>query len=56
MGNVIIDNQRNIRHVDAAGYDIRSYQHTYLAVLEIEHHLVPLTLLQVTMHRARVNL
>ena len=53
---VVVDYQRNIRHVDATGYDVSSHQHVYLPVPEIQHHLIPFVLLQVAMHRARVYL
>ena len=56
MRHVIIDDQRHIRHVDTARHHIRRHQHIDLAVSEIEHHLVAFVLLQVAMHRPRVDL
>ena len=54
MGHIVIDDQRNIRHVNTTRNDIGGYQHIYLAVLEIQHHFVAFFLLQVAMHRARI--
>ena len=54
MRHIVIDDQRHIRHVNTAGDDVRSNQHTYLTVLEIQHHLVAFVLLKVAMHRTRV--
>ena len=56
MWHVIIDNQRNIRHINTTGHHICRDQHIHLPVLEIQHHLIPFTLFQIAMHRARVNL
>ena len=56
MRHVVVDDQRHIRHVDTARDDIRSNQHGYLPVAEIEHHLVAFVLLEVAVHRARVYL
>ncbi len=56
MRYVVVDDQGHIRHVYTARDDIRGDQHGYLAVLEIQHHLIAFALLQVAMHRARVYL
>ena len=54
MRHVIIDDERNVRHVNTACHHIGGDQYSHLAVTEIEHDLVTLVLLQVAMHRARV--
>ena len=54
MRHIVIDDQWNIGHIDSARYYIGSHEHINLSVSEIEHHLVPLILLKVTMHSARV--
>ena len=56
MRHVVIDHQRHIGHIDSAGYHIGRYQHIDLSVPKIQHDLIPFTLLQVRMHRARVYL
>ena len=56
MRYVVVDDQRHIRHIDAAGNHIGGYQHVYLSVPEIEHHLFAFVLLQVRMHGMRVDL
>jgi hypothetical protein len=56
MRHVVVDHQRYVRHVNTAGYDVCGYQHIDLAVSEIQHHLIAFALLQVAVHRARVNL
>ena len=56
MRHIVVDDQRHIRHIDAAGNHIGRYQHVYLSVPEIEHHLIALVLLQVRMHGMRVDL
>ena len=54
MRHIVLDDQWHINHIYSPRHDIRRYQHGYLAVLEIEHHLVALMLLQVAVHRTRV--
>ena len=54
MRHIVIDHQRQIGHIDTTGHYIGSHQHIHLAVPEVEHHLIPFVLLQVTMHRARI--
>ena len=56
MRHIVVDDQRHIRHIDAAGNHIGCYQHIYLSVPEIEHHLIAFVLLQVRMHGMRVDL
>ena len=56
MRHIVVDDQRHICHIDAAGNHIGGYQHVYLSVPEIEHHLVAFVLLQVRMHGMRVDL
>ena len=53
--HVIVYYQRHVRHVYSARHDIRCHQHIDLAVAESQHDLVPLVLLQVAVHGARVN-
>jgi hypothetical protein len=55
MRYIVVDDQRHIRHIDAAGHHIGGYQHINLAVTKIQHRLIPFVLLQIAMHRARVN-
>ena len=56
MRHVEVDHQRYIGYVNTAGHDVGGYQHSYLAITKIKHHLVTFVLLQITMHRTRVNL
>ena len=56
MRHVIIDDERHIGNINASGDDIGSDQNRHFAVPEIEHNLVPLVLLQIGMHSARVNM
>ena len=53
--HIEIDDQRHVRHVNASRDDIGSHQDRNLSVPEIQHHLVSFVLLEVAMHRARVN-
>ena len=55
MRYIIIDDERYVRHVNPSRHHIRSHQDIDLAIPEIQHHLVTFVLLQVAMHRARVN-
>ena len=54
--HIVVDHERYIGHIYAPRDHIRSHQHGYLAILEIEHHLVPLVLFEVAVHRARVDI
>ena len=54
--HIIIDDERNVCHVYAARHHIRGHEHVYLAILKIQHDLVALFLLQVRMHRVRVDI
>ena len=56
MRHIVVDDQRHIRHIDAAGNHIGGYQHVYLSVPEIEHHLIAFVLLKVRMHRMCIDL
>ena len=56
MGYIIIDHQRDVRHVYSTRYHIRRHQHIDLSVSEIQHHLVAFALLEVAVHSARVYL
>src|SRR5699024_6136436 len=44
---IVVDDQSDIFDVDASGHDVRGHEDVDLAVLEIEHHLLALRLLQI---------
>ena len=56
MRYIIIDDQWHIRHVNTTRHNIRCHQHINLPVPKIQHHLIALCLLEIAMHRVRVNM
>ena len=46
-GDIIIDDEWYIRHINPPRDNIRRHQHIYFAILEIQHYLVPFALLEV---------
>ena len=56
MRHIVVDDQRHIRHINTAGHHVGGYQHVYLAIPEIQHHLVAFVLLQVRMHSMCIDL
>ena len=54
--HIIVNHQRYIGHINSAGHHVGRHQHTYLTVPEIKHHLVTFMLLEVAMHRMRINM
>ena len=56
MRYVEVDDHGNVVNVDAACHNVRSHEHVYLTRLEFIENLVTLSLLQVGVHFARVDL
>ena len=56
MRDVIIDDKRHIGDVDTSRDHIGSDEDRHLTIPEIQHHLVPLLLLEIGVHSARVNM
>ena len=56
MRYIIIDDERHVRHIYPSRHDIRSDENIYFSVPKIQHHLIPLRLLEVGVHCTRVNL
>ncbi len=56
MGHVVVDDQPDVLDVDAAGHDVGGDQDIDLVVLESEHHLLALGLLQIGVHGGDVEL
>lgn len=54
--HVVVDDQADILDVDAARHDVGGHQDLDLVVLEVEHHLLALRLLQVGVHRGHLEL
>jgi hypothetical protein len=50
--HIVVDDQRDVGHVNASCHHVGGYQHSHFAVAEIEHHLVAFALLEVGVHRA----
>ena len=53
---IIIDDKRHIGDVDTSRDHIGSDEDRHLTIPEIQHHLVPLLLLEIGVHSARVNM
>ena len=45
--HVIIDNHLDVVDVDTTSHDVGSHEHVILTALELEHHIITLSLLQV---------
>ena len=56
VGDVVVDDERYVRHIDTAGDDVGGDEDGYLAVPKIEHDLVALMLLQIGVHGVRVDM
>ena len=56
MRYVIIDDKRHIGDVDTSRDHIGGDEDCHLTIPEIQHHLVPLLLLEIGVHSARVNM
>ena len=54
--HVVVDYQTDILDVDTPGHDVRSHQDLDAVVLEVEHHLLALRLLQVGVHGGHVEI
>ena len=50
VGDVVVDDQRYVGDVDAAGDDVGGDEDGYLAVAKIKHDLVALVLLEIGVH------
>ena len=56
VGDVVVDDERYVRHIDTAGDDVGGDEDGYLAVPKIEHDLVALMLLEIGVHGVRVDM
>lgn len=52
--NIVIDDHLNIIDVDSARHNIGSYENIILSALELEHHIIALSLFQVAVHGSAV--
>ena len=50
VGNVIVDDERNVIDINATSYDVRCHEHANMTVSKILHHLFTLALLQIGVH------
>ena len=55
MGHVVVDDHQDVVNVNAACYDVGSYQHVHLSCLEAVHHVVALSLREVAVHGGAVD-
>mmetsp|Transcript_34310 Transcript_34310/g.84975 ORF Transcript_34310/g.84975 Transcript_34310/m.84975 type:complete len:251 (-) Transcript_34310:420-1172(-) len=51
VGQVVVDHQRHLLHVQPSPPDVRSYQYPVRPTPELAHNLLPLLLRHVTVHR-----
>ena len=56
VGDVVVDDERYVGDVNAAGDDVGGDQDGYLAVTKIEHDLVALVLLEIGVHGMGIDL
>jgi hypothetical protein len=54
--HIIVDDKRNIGDINASRDDVCGHEYTHFPVPEIQHDLISFVLLQITMHRTRVNM
>ena len=52
--NIVIDDHLNIIDVDSARHNVGSYENIILSALELEHHIIALSLFQVAVHGSAV--
>ena len=52
--NIVIDDHLNIIDVDSARHNVGSYENIILSALELEHHIIALSLFHVAVHGSAV--
>ena len=56
VGNVVVDDERNVVDINATSYDVRRHEHANMSIPEVLHYLLTLALLQVGVHGGHVEI